>query len=206
LASLLNFYIYLDLRLKIIIVSAFFTLATFCTVYSQTVSASLLDGLFGSGVKTYENSTYNVKVDYPSDWKYENSEIEKDTQPETVFQVMFFSPYESGNSDKSASVSVSVDSLQASTTLDQYKNRIMKNLNEAVKDVKDISIRPTVLDGEQAYRIEHDIWLLDHWEKSITLYSVKNGKLHEISALGKPEGMQRYLQSIENMFKSVSFH
>jgi len=48
--------------------------------------------------------------------------------------------------------------------VEQYKDRIMKNLKEAGKDVKDISISATTLDGEPAYRIEDTMWLLDHWE------------------------------------------
>ena len=85
----------------------------------------------------------------------------------------------------------------------------MKNLREAgEKDVKDISVVPTTLDGEQAYRFEHDIWILDHWEKSISIYSLKNGTgtLNQISALAIPEVVDKYSEAIENMFKSVKFH
>jgi hypothetical protein len=175
-----------------------------CIGFPQVVSASFLDDLLGSGYKTYENSTYTVKVDYPKDWKFENQEIDQDTQPETIFSVIFHSPFESGGID--ASVSIYLDKVKESTTLEEYKNRIMKNLREAGEDVKDISLSTSILDGNPAYRIEDTMWLLDHWEKDISIYSVKNGKVYEISALGKPEGMERYSEEIENMFKSVKFH
>jgi hypothetical protein len=194
--------------LLITLLSLFVT--TFTILFSQSVSASFFNDLFGSDgpdFKTYQNSTYNVTVDYPKDWEYHHSEIDKEIQPETIYSVIFMSPFDSENLDAGASVSVDIDKLKPTTTLEQYKNRIMKNLREAgEKDVKNISLSPTTLDGEQAYRIEHDIWLLDHWEKSISIDSVRNGKLHEISALAIPEEIDKYSEAIENMFKSVKFH
>jgi eukaryotic-like serine/threonine-protein kinase len=192
-------------RWQVLLTLSSLSVASLSVFFSQPTSA-LFDDLLGPNYKTYENSTYNVKVDYPKDWEYQNSEIDKETQPETIFSVIFFSPFESGNTNVGASVSIDIDKVKASTTLDEYKNRIMKNLNEATKDVKEISLSSTLLDGEQAYRIEHAIWLLDHWEKSISIYSVKNGNVYQISALAKPEEIQKYSEAIESMFKSVKFH
>ena len=52
-----------------------------------------------------------------------------------------------------------------------------------------------------AYRIEHMIWMLDHWDRSIDIYSIKNGKLYDISALATPEGMDKYAEQIKKMFE-----
>lgn len=193
------------LSLALLLALSTITVTSLCIGFSQIASASLLDKLFGSDFKTYENSTYNVKVDYPKDWEYNHPEIDKETEPETIFSVMFLPPFESGSMNL-ASVSIGIDKVNPSTTLEQYKDRIVKNLKEATEDVKAISLSSTQLDGEQAYRIEHDIWLLDHWEKSITIYSVKNGIVHEVSALGEPEEVEKNSATIENMFKSVKFH
>ena len=189
-------------------------LFTFCSVivtclcfgFSQPASASLLDDLLGSGYKTYENSTYNVKVDYPNNWRFLHSSIDKEVQPETIFSVMFLPPFKSGTMNLGPSVSIDIDTPTPPPTLEEYKDRIMKNLKEATEDVKSISLSSTQLDGEQAYRIENDIWLLDHWERSISIYSVKNGIVNEISALGEPEEMEKNSATIETMFKSVKFH
>jgi len=177
-----------------------------CFGFLQTASCSLLDDLFGSGYKTYENSTYTVKVDYPNDWRLLHSQIDKDVQPETIFSVMFLPPFESGTMNLGPSVSIDIDTPNPSPTLEEYKDRIMKNLEEATEDVKSISLTSTQLDGDQAYRIENDIWLLDHWERSISIYSVKNGIVNEISALGEPEEIEKNSATIETMFKSVKFH
>lgn len=148
------------------------------------------------------NSTYKVKIDYPNDWHYEETGHDV-SLPETIFNVNFYSPINTqeivAGNDLTAIVSVSIDELKPSVTLDQYKDRIMNNLKNAVqKDitkppstgtVKDITISASTLDGKPAYRIEHMIWLTDHWGKSMTLYTVKDGKLREVSALGKLEAI-----------------
>jgi hypothetical protein len=71
--------------------------------------------------------------------------------------------------------------------------------------VKDMTISTSTLCGEPAYRIEHMMWFTDHWEKSITLYAVKDGKLHEVSALGKSEALQKYSEPIKKMIESARF-
>jgi hypothetical protein len=82
----------------------------------------------------------------------------------------------------------------------------VKDLKDAGKDVKGLSLSTTTLDGETAYRIEEQMWILDHWMKDISIFSVKDGKLYQISSLIRPEEMDKYSEAIENMFKSVKFH
>ncbi len=48
-------------------------------------------------------------------------------------------------------------------------------------DVKDISVSKDNLAGQPAYRNEHMTWMLDHWQKSVSLFTIKNGKLFEVS-------------------------
>jgi hypothetical protein len=185
---------------------------------SEQASASFLDNLFGSGYKGYVSSSHNVKIDYPNDWHYEETGHDE-SSPETIFNVNFYSPINAqeivAGNDITAIVSVSIDGLKPSVTLDQYKDRIMNNLkNAGQKDittppstgtVKDLRISTSILGGEQAYRIEHMIWFTDHWEKSIALYAVKDGKLHQVSALGKLEALEKYSEPIKKMIESARF-
>ena len=99
-------------------------ITTTITSTSQQASASFLDNLFGSGYKSYVNSSYNVKIDYPNDWHYEGTGHD-DSSPETIFNVHFYSPINTqevvtGN-DLTVIVSVSIDELKPSVTLDQYR-------------------------------------------------------------------------------------
>jgi hypothetical protein len=172
--------------------------------FQQSSSASFFDNLFGSAYKTYENTSYNVKVDYGKDWTYENMAFDKDF-PETIFKVNFYPPFQTDN-NLLGSVSVSIDELKPVVTLDQYKDRITNNLkNAGVDKVKDITVTATTLNGEPAFRLEYMIWMLDHWEKSIDIESIKDGRLHDISALARVEAMEKYSEPIKKMFESVKF-
>jgi hypothetical protein len=71
--------------------------------------------------------------------------------------------------------------------------------------LKDLTISTSTLGGEPAYRIEHMIWFTDHWEKSISLYAAKDGKLHQVSALGKSEALEKYSEPIKKMIDSARF-
>jgi hypothetical protein len=169
----------------------------------QQSSASFFDNLLGSPYKTYSNETYHVKIDYPKDWNYEHLGYDKDF-PETIYKILFYFP----DSDSSllGSVSITIDELNPVVSLVQYKDRIVKNLNDAGEDTaKDITVTATTMNGEPAYRLEHMVWMLDHWDKSIDIYSIKNGKLYDISALATPEGMNKYAEQIKKMFESVKF-
>jgi hypothetical protein len=191
---------------------------TTITSTSQQASASFLDNLFGSGYKSYVSSSHNVKIDYPNDWHYEETGHDE-SSPETIFKFNFISPINTqeivAGNDITAIVSVSIDELKPSVTLDQYKDRIMNNLKNAGQKaittlprtgtVKDLTISTSTLGGEPAYRIEHMMWFTDHWEKSITLYAVKDGKLHEVSALGKSEALEKYSEAIKKMIESARF-
>jgi hypothetical protein len=103
-------------------------------------------------------------------------------------------------------LSLSVVKLDSHTTLEKYKNRILKNLKDSEPDVKDIVMLNTTLSGEPAYRFEYMIRLLDHWEKSIDIDSLRDGKLYDVSALGTPEAIEEYSNEINSMLESVKFN
>src|SRR6266542_5930815 len=124
----------------------------------QQSSASFLDNLFGSSFKTYSNETYNVKIDYPKDWNYEHIGYDKDF-PETIFKVLFYFPDTDLN--MLGSVGITIDELNPVVTLDQYKDRIVKNLKDAGEDTaKDITATATTMNGAPAYRLEYMSWML----------------------------------------------
>jgi len=156
-----------------------------------------------SGYKYYKNEMYGVEIQYPEDWQYKIVPRDIEISPETVFEVGFYSPFES-KANSGASVFLSIDETKPSTTLEQYKDRVLKHLKESGKpDIKDIAVSKTTLSGEPAYRIEDTMNFGDHWEKSIDIDLVKNGKLYEVSAMGKPEEIDNYLNEIDIMFNSV---
>src|SRR5262249_12439418 len=143
-------------------------------------------------LSVYHNAKYNVNMTYPSEWTYEELGY-SETYPERVLIALFHSPLEvqvgpNGVKSDMVQYSISIENLKPkSTTLEQYKDKIVKNLKDGESDVKDISITPTTLIGQSAYRIEDTTWLFDHWEKEVSTYVIKNGKIYEISWSGPQE-------------------
>ena len=103
-------------------------------------------------------------------------------------------------------VSIKIEKLQPSTeTLTEYKNRIATNLKRGYPIIKEVAVFTDRLAGEPAYRIENMIQMLDHWEKSIDLGYIKDGKLYQIDVLAKPDLIQQYSSEIKNIIQSVKF-
>jgi len=171
----------------------------------NTNSSSTATKADNSNYKTYENLTHGVKLKYPKGWlvTYQPTDY-YESFPETTFNVMLVSPEEDYR--EAVMVSISIDKLQPSTTtLTEYKNQIATNLRDAYPDIKEVAVFTDTLAGEPAYRIEHMIWLLDHWKKSISLRFVKEGNLYEIGVLAKPDSIQQHSSEIKNIMQSVEF-
>ncbi len=146
-------------------------------------------------------------MQYPKDWTYNETGYDE-TFPDRIFNVIFLSPSHSLND--LASFSVSIENLNPSAnTLDEYKNRIELNLKDSESDkvvpVKDLSILPSTLAGNPAYSFEYMIRLGDVWQKSISLDSISNGKLYEVSTLGDQATIDKYSEDFKKMIESVKF-
>ena len=153
-----------------------------------------------SNYKKYENLTHGVKIKYPKDWIYQGSPNDE-SSPDTVFNVNFFSPVVGGGV---VLVGLSIEKLSPGTSLEGYKDRILKNMKEN-NDTKDIIVSKNTLNGQPAYKIEDMSFFIDHWEKGISIYSVKNGKLYQVDVLAEPELIQKHSEHIKNMIQSVEF-
>jgi len=78
-------------------------------------------------------------------------------------------------------------------------------LKSVYPDVKDISVSQDNLAGQPAYRNEHMTWMLDHWQKSISLFTINNGQLFEVSILAEPKEVEKYYNDINKIIQSVEF-
>ncbi len=162
----------------------------------------------------YRNIEHNVNVKYPSEWSYGELGY-SESFPERIFIVSFSSPFIAVTGPADApdkfksyltSLSVSIENLKpSSTTLEEYKDRTLKNLRESGTDVKDIIITPTILAGNPAYQIEDMIWTYDHWEKEVSISTIKSSKLYEVSWAGEQESLNEFSGDIQKIIESVQF-
>jgi hypothetical protein len=167
-------------------------------------STASVQQILGSDHKIYNNAIHHLTSAYPQDWTYQETGHDE-LFPDRIFNVNFYSPPESDQSIQ-ASVGFSIEKLKPSkTTLEEYKDRIVSNLKGSGSDIKDITVSKDMLGTDPAYRISNMVWLLDHWEKSISVYAVNGGKLREADALIHPESVEHYSQVIDNIIGSVKF-
>jgi hypothetical protein len=214
-----------DMIIAVLSVSLTLILGTVCSVFAQSNLDSVLATAKKSlntnknqeskrdliqsettdNYKNYDNSTYGVKVKYPEDWKYFYQDADYyETFPETIFHVMFL--HEIKAEDYDTTLAISIEKIEPpEITLAEYSDRLVTNLKSVYPDVKDISVSKDNLAGQPAYRNEHMTWMLDHWQKSVSLFTIKNGKLFEVSILAEPKKIEENSKDISNIKQSVKF-
>ena len=172
---------------------------------NQESKRDLIQSETTDNYKNYDNSTYGVKVKYPEDWKYFYQDADYyETFPETIFHVMFL--HEIKAEDYDTTLAISIEKIEPpEITLAEYSDRLVTNLKSVYPDVKDISVSKDNLAGQPAYRNEHMTWMLDHWQKSVSLFTIKNGKLFEVSILAEPKKIEENSKDISNIKQSVKF-
>ncbi len=153
-----------------------------------------------SGYKPYRE-TYGVKIMYPKDWTYRET-TNDESSPDTIFNVNFFSPVDAKNGI--LLLGISIEKLKPPESLEVYKNRILGNMKK-IPDTKEIAVTKDTLSGRLAYRIEDTGFLIDRWEKRISIYSVVKGILYEVDVFAEPELVQKYSKDIKNIIQSVQF-
>ena len=172
---------------------------------NQESKTDLIQSETTDNYKNYDNSTYGVKVKYPENWKYFYQDADYyETFPETIFHVMFL--HEIKAEDYDTTLAISIEKIESpEITLAEYSDRLVTNLKSVYPDVKDISVSKDNLAGQPAFRNEHMTWMLDHWKKSVSLFTIKNGKLFEVSILAEPKKIEENSKDISNIIQSVKF-
>ena len=131
-----------------------------------------------SNYKTYENLTHGVNLKYPKAWQvtYQPADY-YESFPDTIFNVALLTP-EKG-AFEGVIMSINIEGKPSAQSLTEYKNQIATNLKGGYPDIKEVTVFTDTLAGEPAYRIENMVRVLDHWEKSIDLGFIKEGKLYK---------------------------
>ena len=97
---------------------------------------------------TYQNTTYGIKIQYPSNWDKEENGTKQDTETDIV---TFFRPASNSN----ASLDVTIDDIsdEKGIPLTQYASDSISDLKQSFKDFKLVgSTTNNVLSGLPAYK------------------------------------------------------
>ena len=154
---------------------------------------------------TYENSTYGIKFEFPSNWK------KLETLFERVINVEFISPPRNASDKLPATISIVVEkNLGNVTTLDQYTKTSDGLLNQMLGSFNTtIESRPSSIGSiaglpanERILDIKQPAVGLDL--KSTQVFTVRNNKAYIITYTVEPAEFPDYLPILQRMVNS--FH
>ena len=152
---------------------------------------------------TYENSTYGMRMQYPSDWhKEENVSSGSDNNSMLVNVVRFSSPFKNTSDTTSESLDLKVDNISdiKPITLAQYAN---DTINDIRQDFKIIELDTnSSLGGNPAFKlvytgIEEGVNL-----QAMLILTIKGDKAYIISYIAEPTKFSFYLPTLQNMINS----
>jgi eukaryotic-like serine/threonine-protein kinase len=152
---------------------------------------------------TYENSTYGIRMQYPSNWqKEENLSSGSDNNSMLVDVVKFISPTKNASDASSESFDLKIDNISdiKPITLAKYANNSIEDLR---KDFDIIKLdRNASLSNNPAYKlvytgVEEGVDL-----QAMLILTIKDDKAYIISYNAEPTKFSYYLPTLEKMIDS----
>jgi eukaryotic-like serine/threonine-protein kinase len=160
------------------------------TVLAQTTPANLL---------TYQNSTFGIKLQYPSNWEKQENGTRQDTQTDIV---TFLSPVINSR----ANLDVSIDDIsgEKGISLTQYANQNIADLNQSLPDAKLIASNTNnvVIAGLPAYRMVYTSADGSTILKTMEIGAMKGDKVYILTYEAAMQEYAKYLPVIQRMIDS----
>jgi hypothetical protein len=161
------------------------------TLLAQTTPANLL---------TYQNSTFGIKIQYPSNWDNQENGTRQDTHTDLVT----FTPQ---TMNSNASLDIMVDDFAGSpgTTLAQYASDEIGSLKQqyANNDFKLIESKSSIiLAGLPAYRIVYTSVDQNTTTKDMEIGAIKGHKVYILTYEAGPNEYDKYLPIALKMIDS----
>jgi eukaryotic-like serine/threonine-protein kinase len=176
-------------------VYVFSVIVFLCIFHTTVIHAQVLAQT--KGFLTYNNPTFNIKIQYPFNWKVDEN---KNYSEDNIDVVTFSSPVDQ-------QVSISVDTIEDnSMTLMQYVNNVVLDDLKQSRDFTMLKSDPNaVLDGNRAYSVTYTDKDPDFF-KGMEIVTVKDGKVYDISYTADLDRYDSVLSTVQTMIKSFMAH
>jgi hypothetical protein len=149
---------------------------------------------------SYENLDYNVKMQYPSDWYYDEKMGPVDGSPDQLFSVSFTSPPNKKPFDV-VYAWFTIEKLNEKTTTEERKIILYDNLNRYPDITQKIVQSPTELSGLVAFRT--DYFSPGLGQNYIDIETIDKGLLYSLTFTSQPDTLNKHMTSINNMMDTV---
>ena len=180
------------LVLIVIISYVYPTVATKQTVFAQQTTKPTTNFL------PYVNSTYGIKLQYPSSWDKEENGTRQDTQTDVVT----FSP-PTVNSNASLDISIDNISDEKGIPLAQYASDSISDLKQSLKNFKlDGSTTNNILAGLPAYKSIYTYVDENTIFKDMEIGAIKGDKVYILTYEAGINEYDKYLPIIQESINS----
>jgi hypothetical protein len=187
-----NQLILYTLVLFVIISYVYPTLATKQTVFAQQTTKSTTNFL------PYVNSTYGIKLQYPSSWDKEENGTRQDTETSVV---TFYPPATNSN----ASLDISIDDIsdEKGIALAQYASGGISDLKQSLKNFKLVGLTTNnVLSGLPAYKSIYTYADQNTIFKDMEIGAIKGDKAYILTYEAGINEYEKYLPIIQELINS----
>jgi hypothetical protein len=147
---------------------------------------------------TYENSTYGIKIQYPSSWDKEENGTRQDTETNVV---TFYPPAVNSN----ASLDISIDDIsdEKGIPLTQYANDGNSDLKQSLNDFQLIgSTTNNVLAGLPAYKSIYTFVDENTTFKDMEIGAIKGDKAYVLTYEAGLNEYDKYLPIMQELINS----
>jgi len=168
------------------------TLATKQTVFAQQTTKSTTNFL------PYVNSTYGIKLQYPSSWDKEENGTRQDTETNVV---TFYPPATNSN----ASLDISIDDIsdEKGIALAQYASGGISDLKQSLKNFKLVGLTTNnVLSGLPAYKSIYAYADQNTTFKDMEIGAIKGDKAYVLTYEAGMNEYEKYLPIIQELINS----
>jgi hypothetical protein len=165
-------------------------------IHQQEAFAQTTDNTF----KIYENPTYGINIQYPSNWRIDEGDVYADDYVTDI--VSFIAPIRSNTESYAPSLSISIDNPPPN--LNEYLTRTSSEYSNTYEDFNGIeSDTDSILSGKPAYKIvftdEEDG--IDY--KSMEIGTIIGDKVYFVTYYAEEEQYSDYLPTIQKMISSL---
>ena len=180
------------LVLIVIISYVYPTVATKQTVFAQQTTTSTMNFL------PYVNSTFGIKLQYPSSWDKEENGTRQDTETDVVT----FSP-PAMNSNASLDVTINDISDEKDIALAKYASDGISDLKQSLKSFKLVGLTTNnVLSGLPAYKSIYTYAYQNTIFKDMEIGAIKDNKVYILTYEAGINEYNNYLPIIQKMIDS----
>jgi hypothetical protein len=152
---------------------------------------------------TYENASYGIQMQYPSDWQVRIGEEDNDS---VIDIVGFYSPTEYRLDNYDERIWISLDNIRSENiTLEEYFNEVINYKNESLQDfhLLDNDTDSMILAGYPAYRLVYTSTLEDGTiNKQMEIGTKIGDKVYYLTYYAEEEKYHNFLPVIHDMINS----